>query len=362
MQAIIKELLDHEGGVCVSLIVPTSYKAFGERDNVRIMIKNGVHEVEKSLQKRYDKVVYKPLCDTLHGLVEQVDLNHPPEGIGIFITEGLARLVYFPFPVKEKTVISDTFEIQDILYNLDKLMVYHVLLLSKKDTRLFKGVGKSLQEVMNSEFPKTFEDPYEEDKPSYHAFYTKDPSQVLEKRVEAFLREVHHQSTSYVEGYPLILIGIDKYISTYKSHGNHPAILGEIHAHHDKLSTRAVSELVWPVVEKHQKEAEAALCDAIESKMRRQEAIYGIEGVLRKMDEAYEMHLLVEKDFEEKGYISSEDGAIVLDPFDPLRYKEVPNIIEHMIEKVLKRKNGKVDIVSRDLLQNYDRIVLITKF
>lgn len=362
MQAIIKELLDHEGGVCVSLILPTSYKAFGEKDKVRIMMKNGVQEIEKGLEKRCDKVVCKSMCDRLHALVDQVDLNHPPAGVGVFLTESLARLIYFPFPVEQKVILSDTFEIQDILYNLDKLMVYHTLVLSKKHTRLFKGIGNSLREVVNNEFPKAFEDPYEEDKPSYHALYTKDPSQVEDKRVEAFMREVHHAAAPHVKGYPLVLIGLDKHISRYKGAGKHPTILGEIHATHDKLPIHEINKLVWPIVAKHQEELEVALSQAIDSKMRRGEAVYGVESVLSKMNEAYEMHLVVEKDFEVEGYLDTGDGRLLLNPLDPLRYRKIPNVVEHLIERVLKRNNGKVDIVGRNVLKGYEGIVLITKF
>lgn len=359
MQAIIKELLNHEGGICLSLIVPTAYRSFQEKDSVRIMLKNGLQEVKKALEHKYDKEVYKPLLHALQGMVTKVDLNHPATGVGIFVTQGLARLIELPFTLDYKVVISDTFEIQDILYSLDKLMDYHVLLLNKKHTRLFKGVGNILREVVDDVFPRSFEDLYEENKPAYRALYNKDPSQVEEKRVGAFMREVHHVASPYVEGAPIIIIGLDKHISRYKISGKIPWLLGEIHATYDKIAVHELTKLVWPIVERHQESLARSLAKRIEEKLARQEAVYSIQRVLEVMDEVYDVHLVVERDFEVQGYLDREGGRLLLHPLDPVRYRAVPNIVEHMIEKVLRRKSGKVDIVERGLLKAYDRVVLI---
>ena len=361
MQAIIKELLDHEGGVCVSLIFPTTYKGFAEKDRVRITMKNSLHQAEKALVARYDKHKSRSLLSSIEGLSAQIDLNHPPQGVGIFVTEGLARLIYFPFPVEQKVVLSDTFELQDILYNLDQLSVYYLLVLSKKKTRLCKGVGKQLFEVVDSNFPKTFEDPYEEDKTSYHGYHAKDPSQVQQKRAEVFIREVHHSAAPYIKDYPVVLLGLDKHISRYKKSGKQPNILGEIHATHDRSTILELSKLVWPLVKKKQEELEETLVETIASKVNRSEACYGIEEVLNKVEKIYDVHLVVERDFEVEGCVDQSDGRLLCKPCDPPRYQAVPNVVEHVVEKVIKRKHGKVDVVAPNLLKAYGGIVLITK-
>ena len=360
MQKIIKELLSHEGGVCISLTVPTQYTSFADKDKVRIMLKNGLHKIDKELEKNYDKPIQRSLSSALHTLLEEVDLNHPPQGIAAYVTDGYSKLVHLPFAVKEKVVISDTFEIQDILFNLDQLIHYHVLLLSQKHTRLFEGLGLHIREIENEAFPKAFEDPYEEDKPAYHALHTKDLSHVSEKRVETFLRSVHHAVAPYIHKHPLVLMGIDKYISTYKSFGKPHELLGEIHANHDKLPVHELNKLVAPVIEAYQHTQEEALCQTIQQKIGRKEAVHGVEEVLQALETAHKMHLVVHKDYEVKGYLDRQ-GKLTRHQIDPLHDQEIPNLVEHIIEKVLKHKQSHVTVVSCKEIQAYDQIVLITK-
>lgn len=360
MQAIIQELLEHEGGMCVSLIMPTHYKAFGERARVASTLNKSLHTVEKGLLDRCDQRVCKRLSAKVRNLAKTLDLDHPPAGVGLFVSEGLARLVEFPFPVKEKVILSDTFEIQDILYNLDKLVGYHVLLLSKHHTRLFKGVGSQLREVRGGDFPMRFEDPYEEDERNYHALHSKDPSKVLDKRVEAFLREVYHKSRSYVKESHLVLMGGEKHMSRYKGMGRQLSLLGEVVGIYDQLRPHEVAGLVCPVVEKYQRALEEKLLEVIKMKVGQGKALHGVEALLPKLEELYKGHLIVERDFEIQGYVDPENGNLVVRPFDPLRYKKVPNVVEHLIERVIKLKHCRVDMVGHNLLQGYGRVVFMS--
>ena len=96
MQNTLRRLLKNEGGICVSLLLPTHYKAFPDRKKVEIAIHNGLREVEKKLHAQAEKTIAQKLIGSVEALLEEVDLNHPPQAIGIFVTQGFAQLVRFP--------------------------------------------------------------------------------------------------------------------------------------------------------------------------------------------------------------------------------------------------------------------------
>ena len=154
MQTIVQELLQNQSDPSVSVVLPTTYHAFGDKQKVRITIKNGIHTIEKQLPKKYSASIAKLICQTLHRLADQIDFNHPPQSVALFVNQKYAKCIPLPFPVTPKAVISDTFEIQDLLYNLDKSIAYYVVHLSKKHTRLFKGMGPMLQEIEMTIFHK----------------------------------------------------------------------------------------------------------------------------------------------------------------------------------------------------------------
>ena len=367
MQAIVKKLIKNEGGLCVSLILPTHYKAFAEKKKVQIIIKEGVHEVEKALKELADKKIAAELKEVLHQEIANIPLDHPPEGVGIFLTPGFSQVLYFPFPVVKKVVVSDSFEIQDILYNFDKLMTYYVLYLNKNHTQLFKGIGTGLYEVVNKHFPHVFTQEYQDSRGENHVFHANDPSQVAQKRLAAFFREVHHLAAPYVKDYPLMLIGIDKYISHYKKADHHSTqvFLGELHASYNNVSPKKLAGLVVPYVNAYQQKAEEDLQRAIASHLQRNMGVSGVASVLDALNNGqatmHHLHLVVERDFEVKGCHDKETGRLSLEMPTTDRGEHVPigNIVEHIIERVLLRKDGKVSIVAPRHLQQYGGIVLM---
>lgn len=367
MQSIVKKLIKNEGGLCISLILPTHYKSFDEKKKVQIIIKEGVHEVEKALKELADKKIASELKEILHQQIAAIPLDHPPEGVGIFLTPGFSQVLYLPFPVVKKMVISDAFEIQDILYNFDKLMTYYVLYLNKNHTQLFKGIGTGLYEVVNKHFPHVFTQEYQDGRGEKHVFHANDPSQVAQKRLAAFFREVHHLAAPYVKDYPLMLIGVDKYISYYKKADHHSTqvFLGELHASYNSVPRKKLEELVAPYVNAFQQKEEEDLKRTMASHLQRSMGVSGVASVLNMLNSGdptiHHLHLVVERDFEVKGYHDKETGKLSLEmpTTDSGAHIPIGNIVEHIVEKVLLRKDGKVSIVAPRHLQQHEGIVLM---
>lgn len=366
MQNTLRRLLKNEGGICVSLLLPTHYKAFPDRKKVEIAIHNGLREVEKKLHAQAEKTIAQKLIGSVEALLEEVDLNHPPQAIGIFVTQGFAQLVRFPASVEQKVVVSDTFEIQDILYNISSI-TYHVLLLNKNHTRLFKGIGLSLHEVKDHHFPYGYEDDHQKGpRASTHAMHSNDPSKVEHHRMEAFFHEVKKRATPYIKDYPLLLIGMDKHIGYYKKAAphNHQVSLGEVHASYNTIALPKLIEVIEPFAVQYQREAEEALIAKIKTKIQRGDAFQQVDGVLSALKQSQRMgrlHLITERDFEVAGYRHNTEGTLSLGPSEGEveSYDAIPNIAEHMVEQVIKRKDGHVSVVAPNLLKAYGRIVLV---
>ena len=188
--------------------------------------------------------------------------------------------------------------------------------------------------------------------------HTNDPSQVEQRHLEDFLRDISHLAATYINKAPLILIGIDKYISYYRKVENVKNIIGELHANHDRLAPHEINQLTWPIVATYQAEQEKTLIQNVRQQIVRKEAIAGIDAVLQNLDERPH-HLIVEKDFEVAGYLSSK-GQLTLTKTQK-ESKAIPNLVEHLLEKVLRKKNGKVAVVSPNALAKEGHIVLMNQ-
>ena len=362
MRAILKELLKHKKRPCISVIIPTEIKSFEDKEKIYLTLKKAINEVQEILKKECSEKKAKHLCYSFNTLVKQIDFKHPQKGVGLFITENFSKLIYFPFSVHYKVIMSDSFGIKDILYNLNKLTEYNVLLLSKNHTRLFKGIRTNLTEIENNDFPRVFENEYEVNRTTPHSMYNNEASKTNQSRLATFFRKIDHLLDSYVEQLPLIVIGIDKYLSSYKDVGKHTRlILDAIPGNYDKESTHEISSLVWRVIENYQTKKEKELLYMIEDKVRNKKAVSGIQEVWTLVHEGRGNQLIVESNFESEGYINEAYNQLVFNPDQPTTFKKVDHVVEHMIEKVLS-DHGSVNILEDGALKKYERIVLTTRY
>lgn len=251
----LNELLIHkEDGPCVSIIVSTELKSFSDKEKIELKFKNIIDLVTKQLQTKYDKKMVKPLIHSIKTMLKQINLNHLQNGIGIYAAPNFIRQVSFPFSVNDKIFINRYFEVSDLIATLDKLVDYSVLILSKNNTRFFKGKGNELNEIIDKNFPQHFENEYQlERTPSqYMKNNGVEVSQVNDIRIEKYFREIDKLIDKFVKKEPLVILGITKYLSTFKTLSKHKnLIIAALAGNYDKSTTHSISQLVWSEVENY---------------------------------------------------------------------------------------------------------------
>jgi hypothetical protein len=89
--------------------------------------------------------------------------------------------------------------------------------------------------------------------------------------------------------------------------------------------------------------------------------ITGIQNIWKAVTEGNCLKLLVEKDFSVPGYITN--GAdYELHLYPPVKsHQIIPDAVNRLIEMVLE-KNGEVIMMENDVLQDYNRLALITRY
>jgi hypothetical protein len=251
-QVILTELLKQQDGPCISVVILTKQKSFSDREIQRIKFKNMLIQVTKELEKNYDMETTEKLTNSLKSLMGDVDTNHIESGIGFYVSTSFTKLVYFPFPVQEKTIINSSFDVSDIEEALDKVIDYTVVLLSKNNTKLFKGKGNKLREIDDKNFPRHFEDEFQVHRSSPHSLYNSEESKIDDIRVESYFKEVDKTLVNYLKKDPLIVIGVTDHISKFKSVSKHTNfIIAEIKGNYDKHSLYEITQKVLPEVNKY---------------------------------------------------------------------------------------------------------------
>ena len=365
LASVIKEMLNERGKTCVSIIVHT-HRLGQDRQGDRL-------EIHRAVMAANQAVLNEPgnFLSDIDSLFQQIDFNRNGEGIGIFVSPGVKKLVSFPFPVTKKIVVNNFFHLHDLIYTENYGATYYLLDISKKEIHLFKGSMDHLEEIRDENFPKEIVDNYEYNKPSHSnsgSGYAhvkeveKDKSIMSQVRLKKVFRQTDKSLSKYIvtKDTPLLLCGPTKDISIYRSATKHPEnIVGSISDNYKGTSIHDLEVLAWLKIRSFIDEQKLKLVNEFKEKRGEGLGVRGIEKIWTAAKEGRGLILLVEKDYEKAAFVTKDNRLVLQDPEETgARYGDV---VDELINTVLE-KNGKVIVVEKDILEDYDGIALITRY
>jgi hypothetical protein len=367
----IVALLEKQKGTCISIIVPAHRLSPGRRTDKERLDK-AIQRAKGHLLANYPPEQIKPLTEAIDELYHQIDFNHNEEGIGLFVAPGIQQLFHFIFPVKEKVMISESFEIRDLLYQDYYFRVYFVLMLSEQEAKLFQARSNILEEVHEAGFPLKNEDEYEYQRPIYGSAggnntftkaIEKDKSELEEIRYSTFLKKVDDAlNNSLTTDTPLIVTGAKKnlgYFNKVTHHTEH--IAGLLPGNYGHLSINELAGLVWPFMKAFLDDWKQQQVMELQEKGGTGNYLMGLQDIWKAAQEGKGARLLVEKDFSIPAFLAKDnDYQLYLHP--PLgQHRILPDAVNNLMETVLA-KHGEVIILENGSLENFQKMVLVTRY
>jgi hypothetical protein len=308
--------------------------------------------------------------EAIDEIYDTIDFSHNSDGLGIYISSDIKLAVQFPFPVEEKVMVGDSFEIRDLLYKDNFSVPYLVILLSKNQIRLFKGLLDELEEIIDESFPLSYEEEYEYNPPSRGTPFTghttvrnfeKEKSSLQEIRFQQFCHKADKLLNQYVTTLPIILLGVEKDIAWFQKVSAHSTnLVLTIDGNYDYLNQKQLTDIIWPVMFEHLQHQRALLIKELDEKLGGHLVVSGIQNVWQATKEGKAFKLLVEKDFRKSGFIT-DDGYQFHERPTSKPYKIVSDAVDDIMEMVLKM-GGQVFFTDNQLLKDYQQIALITRY
>lgn len=358
------------GKPCVSIILPT-HRVSPDRRIDKLLFEKAIAKAKEYLKINFGFTETLNLCRSIDELFQKIDFNHNQDGIGLFVSPSLKQLVHFPFPVQEKVIIGDSFEIRDLLLKKSYSIQHFLLVLSEKNARLFEGSFSDYEEIIDVNFPKNFNDDYEYSQPSRGNSYAgtastksyeKDKTIIEEIRLKRFFSEADKLLKMYLtEKTPLLISGLPKNMALFESITSYgKQIVGKIsgnytNANHAKFANLSLMQLKTFFNKNNEK-----LIEEFEDKAGKG---LGIEGIIETWSAAKDgkgFTLLVEKDYKCPAFIDKNGKELHLRPFKKFR-KITTDAVDDVIEMVLNKK-GNVVFVENGMLKDHQHISLITRY
>lgn len=366
----INELLNETGLPCVSIILSTQRLAtFREADKLRInkAFENAVTQLKKNFTST---LLLDNVLARLDALSHQVDYTHLSQGLGIYVSQNHSRMVHYPFNVTEKNVIDEAFDSRDLIYMRDNVIDYYLLVISKKYLRLFKCYGEEIEEIKDEAFPMEYKEEFEYAPPSVaNSFsnnvlvgYEKDKSFLKEERLKGFLRQADINLQKYItNGIPLIVSGDSKELNNYMGVSAYTKnIIGKVKGNF--VVKQDMVREAWKEVQKYQSKKNELLVSDITEMVGQDKAITGLENVWKAVQEGKGLKLVIEKDFEQSGYLAKDKSTLVVKkPAKAGNYEYLPEVADRLIREVLSKK-GSVQFTDNGSMQHFKGVALLLRF
>lgn len=267
---LIKELLAISQEPSLSLYMPT-HRSHPENLQDPIRFKNLVKQMEKSLLRKYSADEAEKHLEPFEKLYNEDEIwNQVLDGLAVFSTNGLFKIVSLHHSVDEFAIVADSFHTKPLRQYLQSADHYHILGLSLHHIKLFEGNRHSLVEVkLNKEVSETITEGLGDKLTEKHttvASYGGTSGESIgmhhghggkndedEKDAERFFRIVAHEiyeNYSKPTGWPLVLAALPEHHNQFYKANKNPYLLPKgITVNPDAVSIEKLIELAWEVAE-----------------------------------------------------------------------------------------------------------------
>jgi hypothetical protein len=367
----ILQLEKASGNVCVTVIIPT-HRLSPDRRADRLTLNRAVDQAIDQLRYKYDaELLARSLSSDLKQLAAEADLIHNYDGLGLYVSTGIKKMIRFPFEVTGKVLVSDRFDLRDLWYKIQLSSTYYVLLVTENNVKFWQGHLDHLEQIVGENIPEGYQEEYIYEHPSRSTSYAghahlksfeKDRSVVEEFRMKAFLKKLDIEIHKYIIGdQPLILLAPPKTISWYKEVARKlPGLTSTIEGNYAYLNQTEIASMVWPLIHHHFQTAFEKEIETANELSGHHRAVFGIEACWRAAVDGNAYKLLVEKDYHTLGYSLKNGRQLFLDP-PSFPHTNIADAVHELIT-IVKSKKGKIVFGENNTLDNYGHIALLTRY
>lgn len=355
---LLKKLKAPQNGPCITVTLPLFTEKSKTIDN-QAYFKNELQKAVYRLKSEKD-TADETVIEKLNNLSNKILPYTGALGIGIFISPEFEEIVEFSFHVTEKVIIDQSFEIRDLLYEVNQHISYFLILISSTHIKLYEGKGKKLRPVENGIFPMKYEETHDFPPTPNKFGEGVEDSTLHKKRLGSFYKKAGTKLEELlkVKHIPAILAGLSENLSLFTKSYKLSRILLEIKGDLFNLSKDELKDVVWSEIEQYMhREKEFYI-----SQLQNNPLIFtDLQDIWQNLLRGNGKVLLVEKDFKLPAKIKDNLLNLSMDGGFKTFEIEVEDVIDDMIERMINIK-GKVVFVENDRIEKYGHIALIPRF
>lgn len=362
---MMPELLSVNEGSCISLYMPT-HRAHPNNLRDPILFKNLLKNLKNSLLQKHSESEVEILLEPFVALESNKEFwRHTLDGLAVLGTVDTFRTINLPVPVKELTVVANSFHTKPLRRYLQSVERYNVLGLSLHDYQIYEGNRHSLTELeLPSDTPKNINEALGYDLTDKHTTVASyggvgnqtsnmhhgqggksDQADIDTEKFFRFVAKTINDNYSGPSGLPLILAALPEHHNLFHKVSNNLSLLPSgIDVNPKSVETDELVKHAWKVMEPYYNENIAKICNEYHQAKSKDTASDNISEVAVAAAAGKVDTLLIESEIQIPGKIINETGSIEK---GDLANPEVDDLLDDLGELVTKM-GGKVMIIPHE--------------
>ena len=313
----LKLLSYREDFPSIAVLFPFNPK-MSEKQELDIQLKRVLSKAESAVLQKYSSDKSLEIILRLRQVMNRLNYNTHKKSVAILLSQSSDKTMYLDLSLKEYVEVAGDFSMRDLVLQKTSRDEFLVLVMEGDRSRIY--------DVDNNTFKLVLEQP------------------------RSILRQLDYGLSVLRANnpFPVIVMGAKKLLFEFsKFTANASGIVQYISSYKTGIAAGSIQKILAPYLNDQGKIFQLFLEQRLSTARDSDELVYGLENVQAESGRLHNGLLLVDRDFQPRtGF-----------PPDPRTFY-IHDEVDRLIEKTLAN-GGDVELVDRELLQEYGRIALI---
>lgn len=376
---MMPELLAVNKETCISLYMPT-HRTHPENLKDPIVFKNGLKKLKESLLQKHSESEVEILLKPFVALESDKDFwRNTLKGLAVLGTVDTFRTINLPIPIREFTVVANSFHTKPLRKYLQSIERYNVLGLSLHDYQIYEGNRHSLTELeLPADIAKNIKDALGYDLTDKHTTVASyggvgnqasdmhhghggksDEMDIDTEKFFRFVAKTINENYSSSSGLPLILATLPEHQNLFHKVSNILSLLPNgIDVNPKSLDSDELAKHAWKVMEPIYNATIDKICDEYHQAKSKGTASDNMTEVAAAAAAGKVHTLLIEAGLQTPGRIVDNMGSIEkADLSDP----EVDDLLDDLGELVIKM-GGRVMVLPNEKMPTKTGVACLFRY
>ena len=364
-RADLRNLLDGEGGPCITILSPMSPMP-DERDANRIEYKALMEEAERALEKHGASAeTVRDIAAALETIADEQQLfRGGARTLAVFVKPGLTRVHRLLHTTPAAAVLAETFHIKPLIRHAQAMRRYRVLCVSRHNVALFEGSGPVLTPVeLHPDVPtsmgEALGDPDQVQQTKREARQPEDSDQ-KDDQLRRYFRRVAEplQRHHLKDDLPVVLAALPQHQSLYREAADHPTLVGDgiERDPFKEMDEARLAELALEAIDQTAEDHLDEIKEEIGEAQSHGRAEIELEAIARDAAQGRVGTLYVDHDRRIPGEIAPNTGEVNRKPVDD---PDAEDVLDDLAEMTLRRSGDVVALSSEHMPEHADAVALL---